>query len=273
MMTEINKETGELVTESNSGWFINLYKPLIIPPEVFLKCLHHPHLENEVLRHSFKEQSQKGKEIKYLSWSSVLSVFRQEFPHLQVSYVQDRNGYPVFKEIDGGGYYCLPFIHNGVERSEPIHFSILTSSGAAVLPGKLTSKEINTALYRALVKVIAFVTGLGLRCWIGSDLDEEVLELILKNEKAQAQKVKQELETKQKAISAINNGAKRYQEKYSTEYDLPILSTDMSIEELRGIYDKLKTDLVDNTKQIESSSLNTVNIEAVEVKEGVENNV
>jgi hypothetical protein len=156
---------------------------LTIPAAIFEENYNMP-ITEFVDRHTFKEQSQKGGAvINYMSHASATRLFRIRHPNLKVVMVENpATGGFVFEEAEGRGFFLKGYITDGINDSEVVYFGVLGSSGNAVLPGQkdkgnapiASSKAFNTAYVRAKTKIIAMITGLGLKLWTGDDLDEDI---------------------------------------------------------------------------------------------------
>lgn len=237
----------------------SLYSPLTIDPDRFEEA-YNLDISEYVERNKFREDamSKGGKialkrDILYLSYSHAIRLFRMNFPELEVDlYTNPLNGGYVFEEIGGRGYFVKAFIHDGVRRSSPVYYGILNTSGASIFPTDLdkdraTGKFIegkfvanvalfNKSVYRAQVKAIALVTGIGLKLWTGQDLNEEILD-----EKLQK-------------IAAIENLALQYKKLTGVDYILPNLDYTCSNTEINRYGKELKKAL-DEARQNPSPAL------------------
>lgn len=183
---------------------IKLFEPLIIPPLEFGDN-YNIDISDYVERHKAKEDAQsKGganqlkRDILYMSYSQAIRLLRSKYPTLEVSCVVNplTGGY-VFEDLDRRTYFVRAYVHDGYRRSEAFYSPILSMSGQGIHPDDVKSDyksgkpklnsvgqaiytidgaAINKAIYRAYVKAIALVTGIGLKLWTGDDLSEEVHE-------------------------------------------------------------------------------------------------
>lgn len=184
--------------------YLPQYSPLIIKPEDFI-ANYNLDIEDFVEQHKAKEDAQsKGganqlkRPILYMSYSHAIRLLRSRHPELEVDCVRNfaTGGY-IFQEIDRLGYFILSYVHDGKSRSALYYNAMLTMSGQGIHPDdvksdyktgkpKLTptgntisvvdSAAANKAYYRALVKAIAMVTGIGLKLWTGDDLADEIVD-------------------------------------------------------------------------------------------------
>lgn len=183
---------------------VKLYQPLVINPDKFISN-YNIDIEDFVERHKAKEDAQnKGganqvkRDILYMSYSHAIRLFRMNHPGLEVDCVRNpQTGGYLFEELDRRGYFVQSYVHDGQRRSATYYNALLTMSGQGINPddiksdyktgkAKLTadgktisvvdSQAINKAVYRAMVKAIALVTGIGLKLWTGDDLSEDILD-------------------------------------------------------------------------------------------------
>lgn len=149
---------------------------LIIPPDIFEENYNIP-LTSLVDRHTFRESVNKGKTvINYLSHALATKIFRVRHPDLVVVMHKnpDNNSY-IFEEAYNGGFYMRGHIEdNEGNTSEEVYFALLTTANVAITKDKFTAKDVNTAFARAKTKIIAIVTGIGLKLWTGDDLSDEI---------------------------------------------------------------------------------------------------
>jgi len=201
---------------------LNLPETLSVSADKYLEMYNLdvvPYLE----RHKFKESAQKGQggAINYISYTHAIRILKTNFPGFKTEFVVNplTNG-ALFKELDERGYFVLVYIHNGYERSEILYYPLLTVSGLAIpcvekydskgLPvynSKIDSQAINKAIARAYCKIIAFVTGAGLKLWTGDDLAQEVLDDLT--------------EQKKKYITGIGRLLSEYRDKFNQDLMLP----------------------------------------------------
>lgn len=158
---------------------------LIIPPQVYSEN-YNLDISKYVDRHTFREKAQKsGNQILYMSYPHALNLFKTRHPNLSV--VMERNpqtnGF-VFPEEDSRGYFLVGHCEDDEDNiGESYYFAVLNASGGAILPSDknhadkplASSQEYNKAFYRAVTKVIALTTGIGLKLWTGEDLSSEIL--------------------------------------------------------------------------------------------------
>lgn len=191
-----------LAMDTQPTMFSNIPKlalPLVISPERFDQGYNYPIEQLVDSRPGGKTQ------VKYLSYTHAFRIFKTLFPELNVEcMVNPTSGSYVWEEADGRGFYIKPYIHDGVRVSSIFYFAVLTTSMGPVMPGEVvmsknytTNKQevktfntatdpealvvlntatINKAFYRAMTKVIALVTGIGLKLWTGDDLTDPVVE-------------------------------------------------------------------------------------------------
>ena len=160
-------------------------------------------IEDFIERHIFKETAQKGKKIiHYMSYSHAYRLFRQHFPELEVTLVENpATGGFVWKEIDDRGYFLKAFVfrksaNQVIAKSAEYYYPVLSVSGQSVYPDELETQKdyktneikpkegryvaniqlFNKANQRAIVKAIALTTGIGLKLWTGDDLSEDIID-------------------------------------------------------------------------------------------------
>ena len=118
--------------------------------------------------------TQKKGAFSYLSWSNAVRELLKEYP-LATWEFGEWDSLPYLKTEVGYFVTCTVTI-DGIARKQLM--PILDFRNKAVLPGKLTSDQVNKAQMRALAKAIA-LHGLGLDLWAGEDLmpTQEEMEL------------------------------------------------------------------------------------------------
>lgn len=146
-----------------------------------------------VERNVFKEKNQQAnKEIKYLSWAHAYRIFKQLHPNLNVAFIHDGNLNPALKQelsVKDGlviyGYYCLGYIYDPDGNTTPLtYYPFMNTSNGPLLStdldrnGNPTAHPVrfNLNIMRALTKVIAIHTGIGLKLWTDEDLDPAIAE-------------------------------------------------------------------------------------------------
>lgn len=155
----------------------NPNKILIIKTENFLNAYNIDVSENV-------ETDYKG--IRYLSWSYAWYFLKTNFTELVVDFVKTEDG--KYHHYDDGGSYLLPYLTDGEYKSIPLYYPILDSKNKPV--ANPDNMQVNKALMRGATKVIAMVTGLGLKLYTGEDLDNSKKEGLITKIKEFADQLK-----------------------------------------------------------------------------------
>jgi len=113
------------------------------------------------VEHLVEERQGRGrKHLDYLPWVEAQLLLEEYFPTFEVNFVLSAEGVPYFK--DETGYYVLAFIldtESGLETPAMFYPVMDNNHGPVSQP---SMNQINMALWRASVKVIAVTTGIGL---------------------------------------------------------------------------------------------------------------
>lgn len=125
-----------------------------------------------------------GKQLSYLSWAAAWHIVKRYFPDARYEVIRDPNGRLVWADpvgftvgvrltLNGGEQYeeWLPVMDasNNSMRGEGYAYS--TKSGDKQVSAA-TMRDVNDAIKRCLVKVIAMATGLGLTLWVPQGLPQ-----------------------------------------------------------------------------------------------------
>jgi hypothetical protein len=213
-------------------------------------------IEPFVERHSFKEKAQsKGgassNVIRYMSYSHAIRLLKSNFPGWKVEWIPNElAGGALYKEIDDRAYFIKVYVHNGHERSEILYYPLLTISGTAipviekyekdkpVYSSQINSQNINKAIMRAISKIIAITTGIGLKLWTGDDLADEIIDAITAK--------------KQKFVEGISKLLAAYRDKFNSDLLLPddegnlksvVFTINMTEYELKELGKRVKQEL------------------------------
>lgn len=123
--------------------------------------------------------AQKKGQFSYLSWSNAVRELLKAYPSATWVFTEygdiPKARLPYLKTEVGYFVSCTVTI-NDVSRTQLM--PILDFKNRAVLPGKLTSDQVNKAQMRALTKAIA-LHGLGLDLWAGEDIQPTAEESML----------------------------------------------------------------------------------------------
>lgn len=110
--------------------------------------------------HLVEERVGRGsKKLDYIPWVEAQLLLEEHFPTFEVCFVMDGNR-PYHK--DETGFFVSTYIQDtetGLETS-PMFYPVMDNNHSAVAEPNMN--QINTALWRASVKVIAITTGIGL---------------------------------------------------------------------------------------------------------------
>jgi hypothetical protein len=140
---------------------------LTIPTDVFL--------ENYAM--DIRNYVEKKQTFSYLSWAHAIRLLKMSLPNIVVKYKEDENNNSLLYGDKELGYYSLPYLTDGVLKSEVLFFPALDFRNKPIKV--LDVFAINTTRMRGGVKAIAKVTGLGLSLYAGEDLfDDAKMEVI-----------------------------------------------------------------------------------------------
>jgi hypothetical protein len=118
-------------------------------------------------------------QFNYLSWSNAVRELLKAFP--TATWEFGEWDYMPYLKTEVGYFVTCTVTVDGIARKQTM--PILDFKNKAVLPGKLTSDQVNKAQMRALAKAIA-LHGLGLDLWAGEDLMPTPEELALASKRA-----------------------------------------------------------------------------------------
>ena len=123
--------------------------------------------------------TQKKGQFSYLSWSNAVREVLKVYPKSNWEF-REWNELP-YQETPVGYFVVCTVTIEGISRTQ--RMPILDFKNKAVLPGKLTSDQVNKSQMRTLAKAIA-LHGLGLDLWAGEDLMPTPEELMLATRRA-----------------------------------------------------------------------------------------